>query len=60
MISNDYAQPQAGSTGPAFILHLQRDPPAVVAPERRERPLSFFTATLGLCHVQQLGAFCLF
>ena len=56
----NYAQPHASSTGPAFTLHLQRDPPAAVAPERRERPLSFFTAALGLCHVQQLGAFYLF
>ena len=46
----NYAQPHASSTGPAFTLHLQRDPPA----------LSFFTAALGLCHVQQLGAFYLF
>lgn len=40
MISNDYAQLHASSTGPTF-LHLQRDPPSVVAPKRE--------ATLILC-----------
>lgn len=40
----NYAQPHASSTGPAFTLHLQRDPPPAVAPERSERPLSFFSS----------------
>ena len=39
---------------PLFILHLQHNPRSVIAPERRERLVSFFTATLSLCYVKML------
>lgn len=42
---------------PLFILHLQHNPRSVIAPERRERLVSFFTATLSLCYVKQLDGF---